>query len=331
MMDRRAFLIGGSAAFLVPALAGFSRAALAQTRVHRIAWLYPLRREAARVWNEAFLAGMKDAGYVESRDFQVEYRFSDGEDERLPKLATELVATNPEVILTHSPAAAVALRKATASIPIVVASAADPLAYGLVKSLAHPGENVTGLASFTVEVAGKRLLLLKEAFPTVRRICVWSSSTSPNATPEEREVHRAAAGLGVETRSFSARTAQDYATIAQGTKQWGADAIYVAANAISQSNRGLIVSAIAQLRIPAVYWNSDFVQEGGLMSYGTDFSDLSYRSASYAVQILKGAKPGDLPFEQPNRLELVFNLKTAKALDISIAEAVLLRADKVIR
>jgi putative tryptophan/tyrosine transport system substrate-binding protein len=282
---------------------------------------------------EAFRQGLRDLGYVEGRNLVIEYRDVEGKYERLPALAAELVALKVDVILAAGTPQPLAAKQATKTIPIVFAAAADPVGSGLVSSLARPGGNVTGLSVLTSELVGKGLEQLKQAVPGVSRVAVlwqpggYAEHTEKDMLKGAEVVERA---LGVRLQFVEARGSADFDRAFSDMTRAHAGALTVLSSNMFFGERRRLVDLAAKNRLPAVYFSKEFVDVGGLMSYGPDFADVFRRAAGYVDKILKGAKPGDLPVEQPTKFELVVNLKTAKALGLAIPEAVLLRADKVI-
>jgi putative ABC transport system substrate-binding protein len=303
-------------------------------KVARIGYL-TLNLAANPHLREAFLQGLRDLGYVESRNVVIEYGDAEGKRERLPALAAELVALKVDVIVTASgTVAALAAKQATRTLPIVFASVGDPVASGVVTSLARPGGNVTGLSNLNPEVVGKRLELLTQAVPGVSRVAVLRL---PGALGERTErdmltgAEVAARALGVRLQFVEARGPADFDRAFSDMTRARAGALTVLPSNMFLREHRRLVDLAAKNRLPAVYLWSEFVDAGGLMSYGANLADLNRRAATYVDKILKGAKPGDLPVEQPTKFELVINLKTAKALGLTIPQSVLGRADKVIQ
>ena len=333
-VQRRQFLIAAGALLATPLAADGQQAA----KVARIGYL-SLNLAASPHLRDAFLQGLRDLGYVEGRnvviEYRDEYRDAEGKRERLLALAAELVALKVDVILaeggTLGPRVAM---QATTTIPIVFAGAGDPVGSGLVTSLARPGGNVTGLSSLGPELVGKRLELLKQAVPGVDRVAVLFL---PGALGERTEKDMlkaadvAARALGVQPQFIEARGPDELARAFSDMTSARAGALTVLpANMFLREHRRLVDLA-AKNRLPAVYASREFVDAGGLMSYGANQPDLFRRAATYVDKILKGAKPGDLPVEQPTKFELVINLRTAKALGLTIPQSVLARADEVIQ
>ena len=328
-MRRRAFLAGLAAALAAPRAAEAQQAA----KVARIGWL-ALNLAAAPHVTEAFRQGLRDLGYVEGRNVVIEYRDAKGTPERLPALVAELIALKVDVIVAPNTPGALAAKQATKTIPIVFASgASDPVTSGLVTGLARPGGNVTGLTGLGPELVGKCLEQLTQAVPGVTRVAVlWQPG--PLGERAEKEVLRGAdvAGraLGVRLQFVEARDPDDFDRAFSDMTRARAGALSVLGSAMFFNERRRLVDLAARHRLPTVFPWKDGVDAGGLMSYGPHGPDLSRRAATYVDKILKGAKPGDLPVEQPTKFELVINRKTAKALGLTIPPSVLSRADQVI-
>ena len=280
---------------------------------------------------EAFRQRLRELGYVEEKNIVIEYRYAEGNRERLPDLAAELVRLKVDVIVAFSPAAILAAKKASPIIPIVFASVGDPVGDGLVSSLAQPGGNITGLSAMSPDLDGKRLELLKEAFPKVARVAfLWpSGGTRGNLTLTDMET--AAKALGLKLLSLPVRSLDDFESAFARAKRDGAQALITTANSLIITQQRQLLDFAAKNRLPAMYPTSEFVEAGGLISYAPNNADLWRRAATYVDNILKGAKPSDLPVEQPTKFELVINLKTAKQIGVTIAPEVLARADKVIQ
>ena len=278
---------------------------------------------------EAFRRGLRDLGYIEGRNVRLEIRWLEGHDERLPKIMAELVHLPVDVIVTSGTPAAAAAMHATATLPIVVAAAGDFVGAGLVRSLSRPGGNVTGTSDLTAELSGKRLELLREIVPGLSRVAVLWNGANPGALRTWEETQAAAKVLGMQVQSVDIRRISDVESavrIARG--QTGA--MVVIQDPFTVLNRSRIADAAQKAKLPAVYGGSEFAETGGLVSYGANVVELFYGAASFVDKILKGAKPADLPVEQPTKLELVINLKTAKALGLTIPPSLLLRADQII-
>ncbi len=272
-----------------------------------------------------FRKGLREHGYVEGKNIAFEYRYAEGKLARLPELAAELVGLKVDVIVTASASAVQAAQKATSTIPIVFFAVADPVATGLVESLARPGKNITGLSIQGPELDGKRLELLKEAVPKTGRVAVLFGPAYPR-----RETEIAAQALGIQIISLPVRELGDFEPAFETARKENAHALLTSPHPLINTVRERIVEFAAKNRLPAMYGGPEFVEAGGLMSYAPSYTDLFRRAATYVDKILKGAKPADLPVEQPTKFELVINLKTAKTLGLTIPQTLLLRADQVI-
>jgi putative ABC transport system substrate-binding protein len=325
-MRRRETLIGLAGALLMP------RPSRAQSggKMYRIGHLDAAPRADMDRLIAPFYPELAKLGFVEGRDFTLDRRTADGQLDRLPRLAAEIVAGKPDLIFAPPAPATAAAKAATSTIPIVFCFVNDPVGLGLVKTLAKPGGNLTGFSNSSVDVAGKRLQLLKEAVPAIRRLAAWFNPETANDPFELRALEEAAGALGLELQAFPAGTPTDFEKAAQLTKEWSADAVCSTPNPAAFTNRRLIIDLIAVLKMPAIYWNAEFVEAGGLMSYAADFQDIARRAAHYAAKILQGARPADLPVEQPSVFELVVNLRTARSLGLALQQPFLLRADRVL-
>jgi putative tryptophan/tyrosine transport system substrate-binding protein len=328
-VPRRDFVIAAGVLLAVPFAATAQRAA----KVARIGYL---GRDIvpARHLPEAFLKGLHGLGYVEGRNFVIEYRDAEGKTERLPALATELVALNVDVIVAASIQPALAARQATRSLPIVFAAVGDPVSNGLVTSLARPGGNVTGLSFVAPELVGKHLELIKQAVPAVSRVAVlWQPGFLGNAAESDllKRAGVAAQSLGMRPQFVEARDPAVLDKAFAEASAAHAGALAVLGSSMFLGERRRLVDLAAKHRLPAEYPSREFVDVGGLMSYGANVADLYRRAAIYVDKILKGVKPGDLPVEQPTKFELIINLKAANALGLTIPQSVLARADEVIR
>jgi len=327
MMDRRAFL-----ATLGALAAPLAAQAQPAAGVHRIGFVSATSPSPSNPQFDAFHQGLRELGYVEGKNVIVEARFAEGRLERLPALVAELIGLKVDVLLAGSPAGAVAAKKASTTVPIVFAGVGDPVASGIVASLARPGGNITGVAVGTGGPAfgGKWLELLKEALPGVSRVAVLANRSNPSNSPYLKGVEAAAQTLKVKLDVHDAGNATELDRALAAIGASGAQAIIVTTDPFLFSNRATLVQFAASKRLPAMYFFKLFADAGGLMSYGASLEESYRRAATYVDKILKGAKPADLPIEQPTRFELVINLKTAKALGITIPQSVLLRADQVI-
>ena len=280
---------------------------------------------------QAFRQGLLEAGYVEGRDVVIEWRVANGDYHQIPELVADLVQRKVDVIVVISTPAAKAVKRATSTIPIVLALVADPVGSGLVTSLAHPGGNITGLSLMTAELAAKRLQLLKEAIPRLTRVAVlWNPNTTFHTGVNE-QLKAAAPSLSIKLNLVPARTPEEFGPAFSAVSRAHAQALYVLDDAFFFTHRTTLLKLASKARIPVIYSERNFPDAGALMSYGIYVEDLFRRSAGYVDKILKGAKPGDLPIELPTKFQLVVNLKTAKALGITIPQSILLRADEVIR
>ena len=278
---------------------------------------------------QAFRQGLRDLGYVEGEHVTVEFRFADGRHERLAQLAADLVDLQVEVIVTAGQNAARAVRARTPSIPIVVA--AGGIWDGLAANLARPGGNVTGLSFLSPDLGGKRMALLKEAVPKATRVAVLLNAVNPGHPIQWAGVNAAATSLGVRLHRVEFQRADDFEGAFQAARNEGAQAVLTFRDALVEARRTQIIQLAASHRLPAMYEQRDFVDVGGFIAYGPSLPDLFRRAALYVDKILKGAKPGELPIEQPTKFEFVVNLKTAKALKLVVPQSVLLQVDEVIR
>jgi putative ABC transport system substrate-binding protein len=280
---------------------------------------------------EQLRQALLDAGYSEGRDVAFEWRYAKGDFDQIPQFAADLVQNKVDVIVADSTLATQALKRATSSIPIVMALVADPVGSGLVANLAHPGGNVTGLSMMIPELNIKRLQLLKEMMPRLTRVAVLWNPATPYHPKAVADLKAVAPSLSIELKLVSAQTDKEIGQALSAANRAHSEALHIVDDAFFLTHRTTLLKLASKARLPAIYWNKVLVTEGGLMSYGTNYDDMFRRSAGYVVKILNGAKPGDLPIEQPTQFELVVNLKTAEALGLTIPESILLRADEVIR
>jgi len=322
--DRREFI--GSVAGSVLA-APFAALAQPSARLPRIGIL---ANYEGPPW-DGFRAGLRELGYVEGRTILIEWRWADGRVDRYPALASELVQAKVDLIVTSGTPAALAAKEVTASIPIVMAISAYPERMGLAQSLSHPGANITGLSHAAPEVAGKRLQLLKQLAPKTMRIVVLGNAASTIDVLAFREIQAAAAALGLELQRVDARTPDEHAAAFAAVTAGRADAMHVVGNPANFKNAQAIADFALTNRLPSSYEERAFALAGGLLSYAASYPDLYFRAAVYVDKILKGAKPGELPIQHPTKFELVINLKTARALGLTIPQPLLLQADEVIR
>jgi len=313
-------------------LAPLGAAAQQPGKVPRIGYFSAGSPSSAPHLLEAFRKGLRELGWVEGQNIVVDYRFAEGRFDRLPDLAAELVRLKVDIIVAVPTPAAAAAKNATETIPIVMINVGDPVGLGLIASLARPGGNVTGSSySVGLEIIGKQLELLKETVPKVRRVAILWNPANPSHPLVVRELNVAARSLGVQLQFLEARGPNEFegAFAAMAKERMGA--LLVVPDSVSFLHRTRLADLAARSHLPAAYGLRGHVDAGGLMSYGPDSADLFRRAATYVDKILKGAKPADLPVEQPTKFELVVNLKTAKALGLTIPQSVLVRADEVIQ
>jgi ABC-type uncharacterized transport system substrate-binding protein len=325
VIDRRAFLAYGAVI-----LAGPLAALAQQASGHRIGFISSASASAMAARDEAFRQGLRALGYVVGESITIEYRWADGKNERLPGFAAELVNLKLDIIVTHGVVATRAVKQATATTPIVIAAADDPIATGLVSSLARPGGNITGLTVITPDLTEKRLELLKDILPGRTRVAVLWNPGNPISEPEFGKAEAAARSLGLQLQSLSVRDPREFASAFSSMKTERADALFVLSDAMFFNHRKEIVDLAASNRLPLVAHLREFADVGGLMSYGPNVVALHRRAATFVDKILKGAKPAELPIEQPTKFELIVNLKTAKALGLTIPPSLRARADQVI-
>ncbi|MEO8006409.1 MAG: ABC transporter substrate-binding protein [Betaproteobacteria bacterium] len=282
---------------------------------------------------ENFREGLRQLGYVEGKNIKIEFRSAQGQLDRLPVLAEELVRLKVDAILTLTPVGAQALKKATSIVPIVIALN-DMVGLGLVTNLAHPGGNITGLSSMTTELHAKRLQLLKEAIPRVTRVAIVQYVDTPVNAPQKRAIENlkaAASSMSIELQLLRVTKPEELAEAFLAIRRTRAHALYLMESPLFYARRAALIAMVSKSQLPAVYGSKTYADEGGLMSFGASYADQMHRAAGYVDKILRGAKAADLPIEQPTKFELVVNLKTAKALGIAMPESILLQADEVIR
>jgi putative ABC transport system substrate-binding protein len=324
VIGRRAF-IASTVAFLAAPLAAEAQQA---GKVYRIGVLdtSPLARNAANL--DAFRQGLRDLGYVEGQNFVIEYRSPGNRANEFPDLANELLRLKVDLLLTRGTPAVTAAKNATRTIPIVMAASGDPLGAGVVTGLSRPGGNVTGLSALTAEVSGKRLQLLKDAIPGIQRIAAVLDRGVP--VTQWRTIEQAARSMGLEPQLLYIEKAEDLGPAFDAAFKQRADAVVVGLGPVIQNNVGRVVDLATRHRLPSAFTSREFVDAGGLMAYGVSYPDSYRRAATYVDKIFKGAKPGDLPVEQPTKFEFVINMKTAKALGLTIPPPLLAQADRVI-
>jgi len=326
MSSRRQFivLLGGAAA-------AWPLAARTQQvgKLPTIGFLGSGTRSATSEWTAAFVQRLRELGWIDGRNVAIEYRWGEGRAERFTEIAAELVRLNVDVILAGGTEPAVAAKHATSVIPIVFALAADPIGNGLVASLARPGDNVTGLSNMESDLAAKRLGLLREVLPGFHRLAVMVNGAYSGGATEMLEIDAAARTLGLEIVAFPIRRVEEIAPSFDALKG-RAEALYVVGDPLANTHRLRIITFALAARLPTVHSQRQYVEAGGLMSYGANFPDLNRRAADYVDKILRGAKPADIPVEQPTKFDLVLNLITAQALGLEIPPTLLARADEVI-
>ena len=302
------------------------------TKIPRLGYLAgaPVSANAPR--REAFRQDLRELGHVEGKNIIIEYRSADGKLERLPALAAELVRLKVDIIVTAGPIPTRAAKAATSTIPIVMTQDPDPVGNGFVASLARPGGNITGLSTLAPELSGKRLEILKETIPKLSRVAVVGTSTFPGIAQALKEIELVAGAFGVKLQYLDVLEPKDIETAFRAAGKGRAEAILMmVAGGVASAHRTEIVKLAVKSRLPAIYERAEFVEAGGLMTYGVNFTDLDRRAATYVDKILKGRKPADLPVEQPMKFEFVVNLKAAKAIGLTIPPNVLVRANKVIK
>ena len=323
--------LGFVAALIVTFLvAPFAAKAQATAKVPVIGLLDATSLSARAELVGSFRQGLREFGYVEGRNILIKYRWAEGRFDRLPGLAADLVRTRVDVIAALAIPAALAAKSATTTIPIVMVGVTQPVESGLVTSLAQPGGNITGLSSFSAELSAKRLELLKEFVPGLNRVAVLWNPGNPGKAADWREVQVAARALGVTVQSREVRSRDEFEKTFNVISKDRPDALFALGDPLILDQRGRIVAFAAKNRLPAIYEHRVYADAGGLVAYGPDVRELYRRAAIYVDKILKGAKPADLPVEQPTKFELVINMKTAKALGLTIPPSLLLRVDQVI-
>ena len=301
------------------------------TKIPRIGYLLGVSLSASSTRTEAFRQGLRDFGYVEGKNIIIEWRSAEGKFDRLPALAAELVRLKVDVIVTAGPIPTRAAKEVTSTIPIIMTQDPDPVGNGFVASLARPGGNITGLSTLAPELSGKQLELLKEIIPKLTRVAVFGTSTRAGNAQALKEIELAAGAFKVKLQYLDVLDPKDIETAFQAATKGRAEAVLVLQSAVFFSQRTQIAELAIKSRLPAIYYTTEFVEAGGLMSYATSYTDLFRRAATYVDKILKGRTPSDLPVEQPMKFEFVVNLKAAKQIGLTIPPNVLVRADKVIR
>ena len=302
-----------------------------QPKVPRVGFLIASSPSATSARIEAFRQGLRELGYVEGKNIAIEHHYAEGKLDRIPDLAAELVRLKVDIIFSTGPQSTRAAKEATSTIPIVMGFDNDPVSNGFVASLARPGGNITGMSTLAPEISGKQLELLKEVVPKLSRVIVFGTSTQPGNAQALKEIELAAGALGVKFQFFDILGPKDIEPAFGTTGKGRADAVLVLNSPVFNSQRAQTTELAVRNRVPTIYWATEFVEAGGLMTYSVSFTDLFRRAATYVDKILKGAKPADLPVEQPKKFELIVNLKAAKQIGLTIPPNVLARADIVIR
>lgn len=327
-MNRRTFLTA-FACLLIPVVTVEAQQPANVFRIGILGTYPPTTPEFAHLW-EAFVQGLRDLGYIEGQNLVIERRFMEGKAERLPELAAELVRLNVRVIVAGGQPPPVAAKRATATIPIVMTNFSDPVGLGLVTNLARPGGNITGLALLTVELVTKQLQLLTQAVPNVSRVALLTNPSNPGAALQRRDAETAAQALGLQLQVLEAQQLDELTAAFDAMISQRAGAVLLPGDSVLYFHRKQIADLAIKNRLPALFAPREFAEAGGLMAYGANIADLYRRAATYVDRILKGANPGDLSIEQPTKFELVINVKTAKALGITIPPSLLQRADELI-
>ena len=322
-MRRRAFIAALGAAAAWPVVAR------GQPAMPVIGFLGPASPAVANPWLGAFVQRLGELGWVEGRNVTIEVRWAEGRGERVAEIAAEFVRQKVDIIATWATAPALAAKSATSTIPIVFALAADPIGTGLVASLARPGGNATGLSVQNIDLAGKRVELLREIVPNLRRLAIMANVGVPDIAAETHEVQAIARTLGLDVATVEIRQAEDIAPAFETLKS-GTEALFVVGDPLTFTNRTIINAMAQRARLPTMYSMRGFVAAGGLISYGPNYPDMFRRAAELVDRILRGAKPAEIPVEQPTKFDLVVNLKTAKALGLTVPPFLLTRADEVI-
>jgi putative ABC transport system substrate-binding protein len=299
-------------------------------KVARIGRLAPLSAATDARYREALLQGLRDLGWIEGKNLEIEFQYAEGQLNKLPALAADMARRRVDLIVVGSTPGTLAAKQATSTIPIVMVTTGDPVVNGLVKSLARPGGNITGMTSLAQELGAKRLELFRETFPAAGLIAILANPDTPDTRQSVLGIENAARSLGIKVRLLPARDPAEISNAFATLKKENVKALMVLQDPMFLTQQKLIVGLAAKMQIPAIYGVQDFVEAGGLMFYGVDLSEMYRRAASHVDKILKGAKPADLPIEQPTKFELVINLKAAKALGTKIPESIMLRADKLI-
>jgi putative ABC transport system substrate-binding protein len=300
-------------------------------KVPRIGYISGSSLSALSERTEAFRLGLRELGYLDGKNIVIEYRWGEGNDDRLPALVAELVRLKVDVIVTGGPTLTRLAKDATKTIPIVMAQDSDPVGNGFVASLARPGGNITGLSNFSSDISGKQLELLKETVPRLSRLALLGTSTEPGNPQAVRETEVTAGAFGMRIQYLDVLSSTDIETAFRAARKERADGVLVLASSVFNFHRTPLIEIAVKSRLPTIYPQSEYVDAGGLMAHGPNRADLYRRAATYVDKILKGAKPAELPVEQPTKFEFLINLKSAKQIGLTIPPNVLARADKVIR
>jgi len=300
-------------------------------KVPRIGYLNATSASSDSARIEALRQGLRELGYIEGKNIVIEYRFAEGKLDQVPRNAAELVRLKVDVIVTGGSTDTEAAKKATTTIPIVMTQDNDPVGSGFIATLARPGGNITGLTNISSELGGKRLELLKEVVPKLSRVVIFGNAANPGSPQALKETEDAARAMGIKLQYLEVRKADDVESAFKAASREQSQALIILPNPVASTYRKQVVGLAVKSRLPAMYFRRDFVESGGLMSYGTYVPDLYRRAATYVEKILKGAKPADLPVEQPKKFEFIVNLKAAKQIGLTIPPNVLARADKVIK
>ena len=325
-------LVGLATLIIAFVICGVAVEAQQPTKIPRIGYLSGSSPAAFSARRDAFRQGLRELGYVEGKNIVIEWRYAEGKLDRLPALAAELVRLKVDIIVTAGPLQTRAAKQATSTIPIVMTNEGDPVGTGFVASLARPGGNITGLSTLAPELWGKRLELLKEVVPKLSRVAVFGTSTLPGNAQSLKEIEVAAKAFGVKLQYLDVLAPKDIETAFRAAGKGRAEAaLMMLAGAVASGHRTEIVELAVKNRLPVIYSGRQFVDAGGLMTYGVNRTDLDRRAATYVDKILKGRTPADLPVEQPMRFEFIINLKAAKEIGLTIPPNVLVRANKVIR
>ena len=323
-MHRRKFiaLLGGAAAWPL--------AARAQPKIHRVGFMGNSTAALEANLVGAFRDGLHELGYEEGRNVIIEYRWADGKYERFPALVAELIAAKVDVIVTAGTPAALAVKKTTTTVPLVMVAVGDPVGTGLVPSLARPGGNLTGLSSIAPDLEGKRLDILREVVPTLSHVAIFFDSLNPFHVASMRQAHAAAQAMGIKLQQHDIRKSEDLDGVFAAIRKERPDALLILADRVFLHNRQRMMDFTEEQRLPNINAYTELVEAGGLMSYGPSYEDMHKRAAIYVDKIIKGAKPADLPIEQPSKFTFNINLKVAKALGLSVPSSLVTLADKVI-